>query len=75
MRQATVFGFLLAVWQGIGSGQPSVRVKSSYEAHRWFELRDAVVDAQAPAFYRRRCCAPHEPARVPARQAEARATS
>ncbi|MGC9973047.1 MAG: aspartyl protease family protein [Bryobacteraceae bacterium] len=52
MRQATVFGFLLAVWQCIGSGQPSAGVTSSYEAHRWFELRDAVVDAKAPTFYR-----------------------
>lgn len=45
------FCFLLLTPPRLGAAADNANLKSLYDAHRWFDLRDAVAERPAPSFY------------------------
>jgi hypothetical protein len=52
MRKVFVLCSLLLLSVYLSAHKDEKNLKSLYDSHRWFELRDAAVDVHAPVFYR-----------------------
>ena len=50
--RAWIWGFLLLTSCCVAADDRESGLKSLYDAHQWFKLRDAIAGAEAPLFYR-----------------------